>query len=294
MKTVSKVDLSVYLPEIEKTLKTLLARFEKNPLLYNGARHSLLNPGKRIRPLLTLATVASLGGALEEAILPASALEILHTYSLIHDDLPCMDDDDLRRGKPTLHKIYNEGQAVLIGDLLLTLAFETLSESKDLPPEKTLRLIQILAKKSGGEGMILGQSLDLAYEGKTLSLECLKEVHKRKTGDLISACLEFGGVITGSPKKTCETLALIGEEVGLSFQIIDDTLDIEGEASLIGKPLHSDEVNAKSTSVTLLGLDEAKAYAKTLLDSALNRCKDIGIEDSPLAELLPKLVFRLF
>lgn len=203
-----------------------------------------------------------------------------------------MDDDDLRRGKPTLHKIYNEGQAVLIGDLLLTLAFEALSENKSLPPEKSLRLIQILAQKSGGEGMILGQSLDLLSEGLSLPFKQLIEIHKRKTGDLISTSLLFGGIIAGSSEKTLEALSLIGEEIGLSFQIIDDILDVEGEESLLGKPLHSDEASSKNTSVTLLGLLEAKAFAKKLLDSALLRCKEIGIEGSPLEKMLPKLVNR--
>ena len=142
--------------------------------------------------------------------------------------------------------------------------------------------------------MILGQSLDLLSEGKPLPFTSLIEIHKRKTGDLISAALEFGGIIVGASEKTIQILSLIGEEIGLSFQIIDDVLDVEGEEALLGKPLLSDEASSKNTSVTLLGLSEAKALAKKLLDSALARCKVIGIEDSPLAEILPRLIYRTF
>lgn len=288
--------MSSYLALIEKTLENQLIRLNHpdHPLLFQATKHTLLNPGKRLRPLLTLEATLALGGDPALAIVPASAIEILHTYSLIHDDLPCMDDDDLRRGKPTLHKLYPEGQAVLVGDLLLTLAFEVLSFNTSLPADKTIKLIQILTKKSGGEGMILGQSLDLASEEKEISWKQLSEIHQRKTGDLISASLEFGAVVAGASSQTCKSLSLIGEEIGLSFQIIDDILDVEGEPSLLGKPLYSDAANAKSTSLSLLGLEEAKDYAKRLLLSALGRCEQLGIQDSSLARLLPKLIYRSF
>ncbi len=288
--------LTSYLPLIEKALAKQIEPLKStlHPLLFAAASHTLLNPGKRIRPLLTLAATESLGGRVEDAIMPACAIEILHTYSLIHDDLPSMDDDDLRRGKPTLHKLYGEGQAILIGDLLLTLAFETLAANRTLSSDKIVDLMQVLAKKAGGEGMILGQSLDLMSEGKPLSWELLSEIHKRKTADLICCCLEFGAIVAGASKETKKVLAVIAEEIGLSFQIIDDVLDVEGEVSIIGKPPLSDASNEKTTSVSLLGLKEAKSLAKSLLASALQKTKSLDLKNPTLEELLPKLIYRLF
>ena len=283
------------LPLIEKTLQEILSPLQKNPhpLLFKASSYSVLNPGKRIRPLLTLIAIKSLGGDEKKALYPACAIEILHTYSLIHDDLPCMDDDDLRRGKPTLHKIYPEGQAVLTGDLLLTLAFEVLSTSPNITAEQALELVKVLAKKSGGQGMILGQSLDLLGEDKSLSWKELLEIHHRKTADLISACLEFAAILADKPSFR-PILEQIGKDIGLSFQIIDDVLDLEGEEHILGKPPLSDLENKKSTSTSLLGIAEAKAKAEELLASSLQKCKKIGLEDSLLTELLPKLVYRNF
>jgi geranylgeranyl diphosphate synthase type II len=204
-----------------------------------------------------------------------------------------MDDDDLRRGKPTLHKLYGEGQAVLAGDLLLTLAFEVLSNSPYILPENALQLISVLSKRAGGLGMILGQSLDLLGENKTLSTEELYLIHKRKTADLISASLEFGAIIANKEALRMP-LQQIGQKIGLSFQIVDDTLDVEGTASIIGKPLHSDSKNQKTTGVSLLGIAPAKTKAEELLQEALQLCKDIGLENSLLTEFLPKLVYRKF
>ncbi len=284
------------LPLIEKTLKEILHSFlhdAENPLLFEAASYSLLNPGKRLRPLLVLAAVESLGGPLEAALYPACAIEILHTYSLIHDDLPCMDDDDLRRGKPTLHKIYPEGQAVLTGDVLLTLAFEVLASAPGLLPHTALELIKILSEKAGGKGMILGQSLDLLGENKTLSWKELSLIHKKKTADLIGACLEFGAVLSDRSSLR-PALRKIGENIGLSFQIVDDILDIEGDPVLLGKPSFSDVENNKSTSVSLLGIEPAKSLAEQLLSEALQTCTEIEIQHSFLVELLPKLVYRNF
>lgn len=278
----------INLSTIEKQLQTELKRFvhSSHPLLGEAASHTLLNPGKRLRPLLTLYTVISLGGKVEAALVPACALEILHTYSLVHDDLPSMDDDDFRRGKPTLHKIYNEGQAILVGDLLLTLTFEVLSSAPLLSAEQKVELIQILSKRAGGQGMILGQSLDLAYEGKDISWEQLCELHQKKTGDLISASLEFGGVVAGASSQTKESLAAVGQKIGLAFQIVDDLLELkEGTLS-------SDIHKQKSTSLSLLGAEKAKEVADHLLAEALLLCKKMGLTGSCLEKFLPQLVFR--
>jgi geranylgeranyl diphosphate synthase, type II len=283
------------LPLIEKALQEIISPLQGNsdPLLFEASSYSALNPGKRIRPLLTLIATKALGGDEKKALYPACAIELLHTYSLIHDDLPCMDDDNLRRGKPTLHKIYPEGQAVLTGDLLLTLAFETLSTCPDITSDQAVELIKVLAKKSGGRGMILGQSLDLLGEEKVLSWKELLEIHHRKTADLISASLEFAAILSGKPSLR-PTLEQIGQEIGLSFQIIDDVLDVEGEEHILGKPTLSDLGNKKSTSTSLLGVEQARDKAEELLNSSLQKCKDIGLERSLLIDLLPKLIYRVF
>ncbi len=280
---------------IEKTLEELITP-PKGPyqLVFEAARYSLLSSGKRIRPLLTIATAEAFGSPLQNALLPACSVELIHTYSLIHDDLPCMDDDDLRRGKPTLHKIYPEGQAVLAGDLLLTLAFETLSRSPHLTDKQILEMIRLLAKQSGGEGMVGGQSLDLLSEGQDISWDTLKKIHLGKTASLLSASLEIGGIAANVSPLIRQKLFELGGKIGLSFQIIDDVLDIEGDANLIGKPLLSDIANKKNTSVSLLGLSPAKELSKELLHSALEQCRDMGIEHSNLAKMLPKLVHRFF
>jgi geranylgeranyl pyrophosphate synthase len=280
---------------IEETLKTLLPSEEGLfHTIFEAARYSLLSPGKRLRPLLTIASAKAFGASLEKALIPACSIELLHTYSLIHDDLPCMDDDDLRRGKPTLHKVYPEGQAVLAGDLLLTLAFETLSNSPDLSASQTLEMVRVLAGKSGGKGLIGGQSLDLLSEGQIIPWETLKAIHLGKTASLLSACLEIGGIVADVSLSTRKVLEQIGQEIGLSFQIIDDVLDVEGSLELLGKPLLSDIAKQKNTSVSLLGLATAKKLAQDLLDSSLEKCKDLGIENSELALLLPKCVHRSF
>ncbi len=284
-----------HLQQIEEALEKILPP-GAGPYahVFEAARYSLFSSGKRIRPLLTLATAEAFRAPVEKALIPACCLELIHTYSLIHDDLPCMDDDDLRRGKPTLHKVYAEGQAVLAGDLLLTLAFETLSASPHLLPGQILEMIKILAKRSGGEGMIGGQSLDLLSEGKDVSWDVLQQIHLGKTAALISAALEIGGIAAEVSPSTCRNLHHLGETIGLSFQIVDDILDIEGNADLIGKPLMSDVENKKSTSVSLLGLARAKILAEQLLTSALDQCEKLGIGDSELARMLPSLVRRSF
>jgi geranylgeranyl diphosphate synthase type II len=280
---------------IEDTLKSLLPPSQGSyELVFEAARYSLFSSGKRIRPLLTLAAAEAFFAPPEKALIPACCLELIHTYSLIHDDLPCMDDDDLRRGKPTLHKVYPEGQAVLAGDLLLTYAFEVLSKSPFLTADQMLDMVRILAERSGGNGMIGGQSLDLLSEGKEISWDTLKAIHLGKTAALLSAALEIGGVIADVSPTLRVKLKILGETIGLSFQIIDDVLDIEGKADLIGKPLMSDVENKKNTSVSLLGLESAKKLAEDLLADALDQCEEMGIGKSNLAKMLPKLVRRLF
>lgn len=281
---------------IEKTLEELIKEKSGFPhsLLFESARYSLLSRAKRLRPLLTLATAETFGGVLQAVLYPACALELIHTYSLIHDDLPCMDDDDLRRGKPTLHKVYGEGHAVLTGDYLLTYAFEVLSKSPHLNPDQKVELIQILSQKAGADGMVGGQTADLLYEGKLTDWDTLRFIHLNKTAALISASLEFGAVIANVSSHDRDLLQRIGQEIGLSFQIVDDILDVTGTEEEIGKSIHSDDENQKSTSITVLGLEKAQHVASSLLSSVQMRCKELSRPVPLLEEVLKKLILRKF
>lgn len=275
-----------FLTPFEEQLKTLFD-FPPSPQekLFAAARHIVLAPGKRLRPLILLTTVAALDGPLDCALKPACALEILHTYSLIHDDLPCMDDDDYRRGLLTLHKKYDEATAVLTGDFLLTYAFEILAESPGLSAEARIQMIQVLAKSAGGQGMIGGQILDLDAEVNPPTLDQLKRIHQRKTADLFAAAFEMGGIISGASPQLQKELCLIGEEVGLAFQIIDDVIDLTDSVQKHGKTVSSDAINGKTTYVSLLGIEGAKQSAHQLLTSA-----GIRLDSLPHAGSLKELI----
>lgn len=216
------------LRSIESELQRLVPRSSLlvSPL-YEGARYSLFSGGKRIRPLLTLAISKQLQGSYQTALRPACALELIHTYSLIHDDLPSMDDDDFRRGKPTLHKVVTEGQAILVGDFLLTYAFEVLAEAPSLSADQRLHLTALLAKVSGAEGMVGGQWLDISSIPTSI-----EELHKRKTGALFQAALQFGGVVSHASPSLLRLLGQLGLEIGWPFQVIDDIVDQDGHFSL--------------------------------------------------------------
>jgi geranylgeranyl diphosphate synthase type II len=261
--------------------------------LYKAARYSLLAPGKRLRPVLTLATVETLGGDLNAALTPACTLEMVHTYSLIHDDLPCMDDDDLRRGRPTLHKVYPESHAVLTGDFLLTYAFETLVNSPGLNSDQKLRLVRTLALRSGGQGMIGGQVMDLEAEGITIDLATMQETHLRKTAALLTASLEFGGIISNCSTDILESLKLFGRDIGLAFQVIDDVLDVTSDEKTLGKTAQSDLHNEKSTYVSLLGEEETRRCAQDLYHSSLKHLESIPHDTGLLAALAKRIITRI-
>lgn len=277
-----------HLAKIEQELDRLLT-FPDAPQdkLFEAARYVTLSHGKRLRPLLVLATVSACNGPLDLALTPASALEMIHTYSLIHDDLPCMDNDDFRRGLPTLHKKYDEATAVLTGDFLLTYAFEVLSQSPGLSTEQKLRMVQTLAKRSGGHGMIAGQMLDIE-SSSGMTLDKLKVVHQKKTADLLIAALEIGGIIANASNEHLEALRVFGNEIGLAFQIIDDVIDLTSSFEKHGREYSSDELNGKTTYVSCLGLDGAKEAAHQLLTSSLNR-----LDHFPNAILLKQMATSL-
>lgn len=266
-------DITQYLEQhsqlIEERLNQLVS-IHASPYqhLFEAARYSLLGAGKRLRPIMTLATTQVLGGDIQQALSPACTLEMIHTYSLIHDDLPCMDNDDYRRGKPTVHKKYSEGHAVLTGDYLLTYAFEVLANDPHLTADQKVKLIHVLSKRSGGEGMIGGQVMDIACEGRHVNLDTLRLLHSYKTGALITASIEFGGILANVSDEYLSHLQEFGKNIGLAFQVIDDILDVTASQAKHGREVASDLINNKSTYVTLLGIEQAKACAQEFYHQA--------------------------
>ncbi len=246
--------------EIERRLPQHIESLHAPEILKKAMIYSLHAGGKRIRPVLLLATLQSFGKQIDHGYDIACALEMIHTYSLIHDDLPAMDDDDLRRGKPTNHKVYGEAIAILAGDALLTYSIQLMTKTTvpHLSAESKLHLIEEITKAAGPEGMVGGQVADIEGENKSLSLEELTYIHHHKTGDLLTASIVSGAILAGASTDDLNNLRLYAYELGLLFQIRDDILDIEGDAAVIGKPVGSDDGNNKSTYPSLLGLDGAK------------------------------------
>jgi len=246
------------------------------PRVGEAMRYSLEAGGKRVRPVLCMLAAEALGAPAETALPCAMALEYIHTYSLIHDDLPAMDDDDLRRGKPTCHMAFGEGQAILAGDGLLTEAFSTLAGDEGLPPERRILAVRLLAEAAGWRGMVGGQSLDLEGEeltqgGGSYSLEHLQVIHRLKTGALLRAALELGGAAAGASTDQMTTLRESGEFLGLAFQIQDDILDATSTAEQMGKRVGKDEGRGKITYPLLLGLDGARKALQEATEQAVSR-----------------------
>ena len=258
-------------------------------------RYSVTAGGKRVRPILFLGGVQAVGGN-QEALLPvACALECIHTYSLIHDDLPAMDNDDLRRGKPTCHKVYGEAIAILAGDGLLTYAFELMSRP-ELREKTSLSLlseaISVLARASGVFGMVGGQTVDILMEGQSVDPETLSFMHSCKTGALIQASVEMGGLLGQGNNEDIDHLKRYGSYLGLAFQVIDDLLDVEGDQELIGKPVGSDDKNQKATYPALFGIKETKKKAQELLEKALSELRVFGETADPLRAIARYVVER--
>lgn len=261
-----------------KDLKQALERYmvaylKKNSYpkkLQEALLYSLEAGGKRLRPMLVFQTVEAFGKEVTEGVLACgAALEMLHTYSLIHDDLPAMDNDDLRRGVPTNHKVFGESLGILAGDGLLTAAFTLLAESNN-PPEVKVKLLQLLGEKAGNTGMIAGQTLDILSEGKEISLEELKEIHRLKTGELLSFSFMAGGILAKRNEETLLLLEKIGEKFGLGFQIRDDLLDVLGNTKTLGKNTQQDALLKKATYPGLLGIDGAKEALRETVNEVKN------------------------
>lgn len=278
---------------VERALKEEL---DRTPVLDDTLRasmaYSLMAGGKRLRPVLLMAAADAVGADGTKFLPVACALEMIHTYSLIHDDLPAMDNDDLRRGKPTNHVVYGEGIAILAGDALLTLAFTVILRQKAVPAEALLRVVDEISRAAGVEGMVGGQVLDLEAENRQISMEELRRVHTGKTGALFRAALRSGAILAGASEEQLSALTAYADHFGLAFQITDDILDVIGNAEEIGKPVGSDEKNHKSTYVTLTSLEMAQELARRTVEEAEAALSAFGQEAAFLRELVAYLVNR--
>lgn len=286
------MDFAVYYDNQRKIIEDFLQkRIAKKGIskVDDAMEYSLLAGGKRIRPVLLMATAEALGVKGYNFLPVACGLEMIHTYSLIHDDLPCMDNDDYRRGRLTNHKVFGEAMAVLAGDGLLTLAFEVMLEQKNVDPKVLIEVVREVAMCAGNFGMVGGQGLDLENEGKSITAEELRTMHAGKTGALFIAAVRGGARLANASDNELLALTKFADLLGLAFQITDDILDVEGTVEEIGKPVGSDEKNHKSTYVSLYSLEGAKALAEKTVDEAL-QCLEIFGENADALREITKLM----
>ena len=306
------MDIKTYLKEKRELVDAFLKQYFGSPvlpaILSNPMAYSIFAGGKRIRPVLALASYEACGGTANEIVPFASALELIHTYSLIHDDLPAMDNDDLRRGKPTSHKVFGEGMAILTGDALLTEAFYFLSSSNPplppfskggmgglrnrITPVALLRIIREVAMAAGAHGMVAGQAEDIQAQGMGQNGENLSFIHAHKTGALITVSVRMGAILANAGKRRIASLTRYGENIGLAFQIIDDILDIRGDSAELGKPAGSDERKKKLTYPGLYGIDPSMRKAEELVQGALDALGDFSHRAGPLREIARYIVQR--
>ncbi len=281
---------------VDKALEHWLPSEARLPQsLHQAMRYSVFAGGKRLRPILMIAACEAVGGAAGQVLHAACALEMIHTYSLVHDDLPAMDDDDLRRGRPTNHKVYGEAIAVLAGDALLTEAFRLLSDAEantSIPPDRALRVIEIMARYAGSQGMVGGQVVDMESEGKDIDFPTLEYIHTHKTGGLILAAVQVGALLGGGDEDQLAALTRFGGAAGLAFQVADDILDVVGDQSELGKDVGSDQARGKATYPALLGLSEARERARELCDIAVAALTPLGAKAVPLQTLARYIVDR--
>lgn len=292
-------DLDSYLALKRQQVNSALERIsQKNPIssrITDAMTYSLMAGGKRLRPILCMAAVEAVGGDAENVLTAACALEMIHTYSLIHDDLPAMDDDDLRRGKPTCHVAFDEATAILAGDALLTLAFQMLSTVESAARDrafKQLDIIHTIAAAVGHKGMILGQMKDITSEGDTLTIEALKEMHGAKTGALIDASVYTGAVLGNATSQQIEHLGRYSKNIGLAFQVADDILNVEGDPVVMGKATGTDKSRHKSTYPSLLGIKKSRKFAGELIHSALRALDIFDNRSDPLRAIAGYVIER--
>ena len=272
-----------------------MGRYPAESRVAQAMRHSLFAGGKRLRPILCMTSAEAVGGNKDHVMDVAAALEFIHTYSLIHDDLPALDDDDYRRGTPTCHKAFDEATAILAGDGLLTSAFEILSHAADdgaLPAEKVLKVIARISAAAGCNGMILGQMLDIEGESKDLSREELENVHNNKTGAMIEASVFSGAYLGGGTSGQITALDVYAKNVGLAFQVIDDILNVVGDPKVMGKAVGTDAELHKSTYPALMGLDGARDFAERLINKALQAIVSFDNKCDPLRSIATYILTR--
>jgi geranylgeranyl diphosphate synthase type II len=302
------MDIKKYLQEKKLIVDSALERYFPNPpegegelkpsnSLHKAIRHSLLNGGKRIRPILSIAAFEAVGGKGDNILPFACALEMIHTYSLIHDDLPAMDNDDTRRGKPTCHKIFGEAIGILAGDGLLTEAFKLMTNhsSWDDPSNDKALILDVvheIAQAAGISGMVGGQVADIESEGKEVDLPQLQYIHTHKTGAMILASIRVGARLGGAGGETLRAFTQYAERIGLAFQITDDILNVEGKAAALGKSTGTDLSRGKATYPSLLGLEESKRRATELVELAVESLKPYGPEADPLREIARFIIAR--
>jgi geranylgeranyl diphosphate synthase type II len=294
------MDLKLYLEDrlsrVDRALERYLPGEKVLPAsLHRAMRYSVFAGGKRIRPVLMIAACEAVGGEAERVLPAACAMEMIHTYSLIHDDLPAMDDDDFRRGRPTNHRVFGEATAILAGDALLTEAFILLSNASvfaGIPAAIRLEVIHLIARAAGSLGMVGGQTVDMESEGKQIDLPTLEYIHTRKTGALILSAIQSGALLGGADGGAMAALTRYGEAAGLAFQVADDILDVVGEQEVLGKDVGSDQARGKATYVALLGLEEARGRARELRDLALEALDPLGGPAEPLRQIAHYIVDR--
>jgi len=296
---VSAFDLQAYLKERRAIVDAALERFlppedTPPPTVHRAMRYSVMAGGKRLRPILVIAGAEAVGGTPATVVPAACALELIHTYSLIHDDLPAMDDDDYRRGRLTNHKVFGEAIAILAGDALLTLAFRLVADNTALVNDaRVLRdVVAELADAAGTSGMVGGQVVDIESEGKAITAETLEYIHRHKTAALIRASLRVGALLAGGDGKAVAAIGEAGSDLGLAFQIVDDILDVEGSLEELGKTAGSDERKQKATYPALHGLEASRRQAKMLIERAKQRLGGFGARAVPLQALADYVVER--
>ena len=293
-------DLKEYLEDrrtlfLNRLSRILDIRSSGSGRLLDSMKYSLNAGGKRLRPILCLAAAEAVGGQPENCLTAACALEMIHTYSLIHDDLPAMDNDDLRRGHPTCHIKFDEATAVLAGDALLTMAFNILASEENSDtnnPVIKLSVIEIISRAAGQPGMIEGQMTDIESEGKALEFDALAKMHDLKTGALITASILSGAILGGGSKKEIEKLENYSKYIGLAFQVADDILNVTGDPELMGKATGTDHELNKATYPSLLGLEESQKFAVELIEKSLNELNDFGHDAEPLRAIAGYIIKR--
>jgi len=297
MRTLTRMDLERYLSEakaaVDGALDRLLpAESEEPRTIHSAMRYSVFAGGKRVRPILVLAAGESVGGARETLLCLGSAIELLHTYSLIHDDLPALDNDDLRRGRPTCHKVFGEAMAILAGDSLLTRSYQVLTELPGVSESTRLAIIREIAYATGTvNGMIGGQVVDLEAEGKEITPPLLDYIHRSKTGALLAACPRSAALAAGAKPAQVDRLMAFGRKIGLAFQIVDDILDITGSSADLGKTAGKDQKVKKATYPALYGIQASRDKARELISSAILDLSDFGQSAEPL-RCLAQFIFE--